>query len=164
MVRQGRVCCLKALLQRVSRAAVRVDGEVVGRIDAGLLVLLGVERGDGIGACDRLARKTAELRIFADLEGRMNLSVVESGGSVLVISQFTLIADTRRGRRPSYARAASPEKADALYRRYVERLREIGLPVETGIFQAMMQVELVNDGPVTILLEKIEASPSGTVD
>jgi D-tyrosyl-tRNA(Tyr) deacylase len=144
---------LKVLLQRVSRAAVRVDGEVVGEIGRGLLVLLGVERGDGEGTADYLADKSAELRIFPDAEGRMNLSVEEVGGSVLVVSQFTLAASTRKGRRPSYSKAAEPELATALYERFMERLRSRGVPVAAGVFQAMMDVELVNDGPVTILLD-----------
>lgn len=144
---------MKALLQRVRRAAVRVEGRIVGRIDAGVLVLLGVERGDDAATCDRLADKTAELRIFADERGRMNHGVRDIGGSVLVVSQFTLAADTRRGRRPSYTKAAPPDEAERLYRRFAERLRSTGLPVQTGTFQAMMEVELVNDGPVTIMLE-----------
>jgi D-tyrosyl-tRNA(Tyr) deacylase len=148
-----RVERLKVLLQRVKRAAVKVDGEVVGQIGKGILVLLGVERGDDERTADYLADKSAELRIFPDGEGRMNLSVEDVGGSVLVVSQFTLAAATRKGRRPSYSGAAEPELATALYERFMERLRSRGVPVAAGVFQAMMDVELVNDGPVTILLD-----------
>jgi D-tyrosyl-tRNA(Tyr) deacylase len=144
---------LKVLLQRVKRASVRVDGEIVGEIGKGLLVLLGVERGDDGEGTDWLADKSAELRIFPDDKGRMNLSVEDVGGSVLVVSQFTLAASTRKGRRPSYSKAAEPKLATALYERFMERLRSRGVPVAAGIFQAMMDVELVNDGPVTILLD-----------
>ena len=144
---------MKTLLQRVSRAEVRVDGAVVGAIGPGLVVLLGVERDDTEAEADRQADKTAELRIFPDDEGRMNRDVVEVAGSVLVVSQFTLAASTRRGRRPSFDGAAPPDLARALYERYAARLRARGVPVATGIFQARMEVELVNDGPVTILLD-----------
>jgi len=144
---------LKVLIQRVSRAAVRVDGETVASIGSGLLVLLGVERDDRTEDADEMADKTAELRIFADDEGRMNHSVEQAGGAVLVVSQFTLAASTRKGRRPSFHPAAPPEKAESLYRRYAERLASRGLEVGEGVFQAMMEVELVNDGPVTILLD-----------
>ncbi len=144
---------MKTLLQRVSRASVRVDGEIVGSIGPGLLVLLGVERDDVTADADYMAVKTAGLRIFPDRMGNMNRSVLDTGGSALVISQFTLAADTRRGRRPSFSSAARPELADALYRRYVERMKAEGVAVETGVFQAMMEVELVNDGPVTVLLD-----------
>ena len=144
---------MKVLLQRVLRAAVHVEGRTVGRIGHGLLVLVGVEHGDRSGDVDYLADKTAELRIFADESGRANRSVEEAGGDVLVVSQFTLAASTRRGRRPSYSRAASPETAQPLYERFADRLRSRGLNVASGVFQAMMQVELVNDGPVTILLD-----------
>jgi D-tyrosyl-tRNA(Tyr) deacylase len=144
---------LKVLLQRVSRAEVRVDGEVVGEIGRGLLILLGVERGDDDRTADYMADKSAELRIFPNVEGKMNLSVEDIGGAVLVVSQFTLAASTRRGRRPSYSRAAEPETATMLYERFMERLRSRGVPVAAGVFQAMMDVELVNDGPVTILLD-----------
>jgi D-tyrosyl-tRNA(Tyr) deacylase len=144
---------LKVLLQRVSRAEVRVDGAVVGRIGRGLAVLLGVEQGDAPTDADYLADKAAELRIFADDEGRMNRSVEQVGGGVLVVSQFTLAASTRRGRRPSFTRAAPPDEAEALYRRFADRLRGRGIEVAAGVFQAMMEVELVNDGPVTILLD-----------
>lgn len=131
----------------------RVDGRTVAAIDRGLLALLGVERGDGPADADELADKTAELRIFADHEGRMNRSVEQVGGSVLVVSQFTLAACTRKGRRPSFHLAADRDLAEGLYVRFAERLAARGLPVARGIFQAMMEVELVNDGPVTILLD-----------
>jgi D-tyrosyl-tRNA(Tyr) deacylase len=144
---------VKVLLQRVSRAAVRVDGETVGSIGRGLLVLLGVEEGDTEAEADYFADKTAELRIFADEAGKMNRSVEDAGGEVLVVSQFTLAGSTRRGRRPSYTRAASPEVAIPLYGRFASRLRRRGLRVAEGVFQAMMEVELVNDGPVTLLLD-----------
>jgi len=144
---------VKVLLQRVRRAEVRVDGERVGRIGKGLLVMVGVESGDGEADADCLADKTAKLRIFPDAQGRMNLSLEESGGAALVVSQITLAAATRRGRRPSYSRAAAPEVAEPLYTRFTERLRGRGLEVASGVFRAMMEVELINDGPVTILLD-----------
>jgi D-tyrosyl-tRNA(Tyr) deacylase len=144
---------LKILLQRVSRAEVRVNDERVGRIGHGLVAFVGVERSDDESAADYLADKTAELRVFADDDGRMNRSVEEVGGAVLVVSQFTLAASTRRGRRPSYSAAAGPELAQALYERFMARLRRRGVQVASGVFQAMMQVELVNDGPVTLWLD-----------
>jgi len=144
---------LRAVLQRVSGARVRVGDEIVGEIGPGLLVLLGVGQGDGEADALSLAGKTAALRIFADDQGKMNRSVAEAGGSVLVVSQFTLFGDCRRGRRPGFSAAAPPELANRLYLRYAERLRELGLAVATGVFQAEMAVELVNDGPVTLLLD-----------
>jgi D-tyrosyl-tRNA(Tyr) deacylase len=144
---------VKVLLQRVSRAEVRVDGAVAGSIGAGLLVLLGIEHGDGEDLIDWYADKTADLRIFADGDGKMNRSVEEIGGGVLVVSQFTLAARTRKGRRPSYTDAADPAEAEPLCERFAARLTGRGLTVATGRFGAMMDVELVNDGPVTILLE-----------
>jgi D-tyrosyl-tRNA(Tyr) deacylase len=144
---------VKVLVQRVSRAAVRVEGEEVGAIGQGMLVFLGVEQGDGTGDVDYMADKTAELRVFQDDAGRMNRSLLETGGAALVVSQFTLAGSTRRGRRPSFSKAADPDVAEPLYLRFVRRLRERGVPVETGLFQAMMQVELVNDGPVTLMLD-----------
>jgi len=144
---------VKVLLQRVRRAEVRVDEKRVGCIGPGLLVLVGVEQGDRAEDADYLADKTAELRIFADSEGRMNRSLEETGGAALVVSQFTLAAVTRRGRRPSYSRAAPPEIAESLYEHFADRLAARGIPVERGVFQAMMEVELINDGPVTILLD-----------
>jgi D-tyrosyl-tRNA(Tyr) deacylase len=137
----------------VSRAEVRVEGAVVGSIGKGLLVLIGVERQDTAEDADYLADKTVQLRIFPDGEGRMNLDLKEAGGAALVISQFTLAASTRRGRRPSFDAAAPPDAAESLYRRFHERIECWGVPVATGRFQAMMEVELVNDGPVTILLD-----------
>ena len=130
-----------------------VDGETRGAIDRGLLVLLGVGADDDASDASYLAEKTAGLRIFEDAEGKMNLSVEDVAGGVLVVSQFTLFGDVRRGRRPNFSEAAPPAKAEALYEDYVEQLRLRGLKVETGVFQAMMQVELTNQGPVTILLD-----------
>jgi D-tyrosyl-tRNA(Tyr) deacylase len=144
---------LKVLLQRVSRAVVRVGDSTVASIGPGLLVLLGVETGDLETDADRLADKTAELRIFPDDAGRMNRSVEERGGEVLVVSQFTLVAATRHGRRPSFSRAAEPVTAERLWARFADRLAERGLRVARGVFGAMMEVELVNDGPVTIWLD-----------
>jgi D-tyrosyl-tRNA(Tyr) deacylase len=144
---------VKVLLQRVRSASVRVGARRVGTIGTGLLVFLGVEVDDGAEDADYHAGKTADLRIFPDAAGRMNCSVIETGGEVLVVSQFTLAASTRRGRRPSYTRAAPPALAEQLYLRFIERLRERRLNVECGVFQALMEVELVNDGPVTILLD-----------
>lgn len=144
---------MRVLLQRVSRAAVTVDGQITGRVGAGLLALVGVAREDTAATAQRLAAKTAALRIFADDARLMNRSIQEVGGAVLAVSQFTLCADTRRGNRPSFTEAAPPDQGEAVYRAYVEALRARGLTVETGVFGAHMQVELVNDGPVTILLE-----------
>ena len=142
-----------AVVQRVTRASVRVGSETVGAIDAGLLVLLGVALGDTEAESEWLANKCAELRIFRDDADKMNLSVIDIGGSVLVVSQFTLLGDCSRGRRPSFTNAAPPAEADRLYRNFVDRLVSRGLNVATGVFQAMMEVELVNDGPVTMLLD-----------
>lgn len=144
---------MRAVLQRVRSARVEVAGEVVGEIGAGLLVLLGVAQGDQTTQARALAKKTAELRIFEDAEGKMNLSVQEIGGAVLAVSQFTLLADCRKGRRPGFSAAAPPEVANSLYQDYVTALSASGLTVATGIFQAEMQVHLVNDGPVTLLLD-----------
>ena len=144
---------MRAVIQRVSRASVTVDGRVVGQIGIGLLVLLGVAQGDDEAAADYLADKTAGLRIFEDADEKMNLSCAEVGGAVLVVSQFTLYGDVRKGKRPSFDRAARPDDANRLYEYFVSRIRASGLKCETGIFQAMMDVELVNDGPVTILLD-----------
>lgn len=142
------------VLQRVSRAQVRVEGGPVGSIGAGLLVLAAVERGDGEAQVAWCARKVGDVRIFPDGEGKMNLSVRDAGGSVLAVSQFTLVGDLRKGTRPSFSDAASPEEARALFDRFVALMRESGLRVETGVFQAMMEVELVNDGPVTLILKR----------
>jgi len=144
---------VRAVIQRVTRASVSVDARVAGKIGAGLLVLLGVGRSDNPESAAYLAEKIANLRIFSDEEGKMNLSLLDNGGSVLVVSQFTLYGDTRAGRRPSYIQAAPPEEASRLYEEFVRSMRSLGVPVETGVFQAHMQVELVNDGPVTILLD-----------
>ncbi len=144
---------MRAVVQRVSEASVQVAGEVVGQIGPGLAVLVGVKQDDTEADARYLADKTAHLRVFADAEGRMNLSLRETAGGVLVVSQFTLYGDIRRGRRPSYAAAAAPDLAEALYHRYCDLLRAAGLPVQTGRFGAMMTVRLVGDGPVTILLD-----------
>lgn len=141
-------------MQRVSRASVRVDGREVGSIGRGLLVLLGVARGDDSGKVSWMADKIAGLRIFADEEGKMNRDVASVGGEVLVVSQFTLYGDVSRGRRPSFVEAAPPEEAIPLYEAFVAALRDRGLRVATGEFGAMMQVELVNDGPVTLVIER----------
>ncbi len=140
------------LIQRVSRAKVTVDDQIVGAIDKGLLILLGVEHADDEAAADKLAQRIANYRVFTDSEGKMNNSVIDESGSVLVVSQFTLAADTRKGRRPSFSSAATPDQAKALYLRFCEAMNKQGLPVETGQFAADMQVELVNDGPVTFEL------------
>jgi D-tyrosyl-tRNA(Tyr) deacylase len=144
---------VRAVVQRVSRAEVRVDGQVTGSIGRGLAVLLGVWKEDGEDDARLLADKLAALRIFEDDAGKMNLALAEVGGGVLVVSQFTLLGDVRKGNRPSFTEAAPPEAANALYERFCALLREKGLPVGTGVFRASMEVELVNDGPVTILLD-----------
>jgi D-aminoacyl-tRNA deacylase len=144
---------VRAVVQRVSRASVKVDGEIIGAIDLGLLVLIGVAHDDAEADAEYLADKISGLRIFEDADGKMNRSVVDVGGAVLAVSQFTLFGDVRRGKRPSFDAAARPEKAVPLYERLVSLLRAAGLRCETGKFQAMMQVELVNEGPVTILLD-----------
>ena len=144
---------MRAVVQRVSEAAVRVDGEVRGAIGAGALVLLGVARGDGAVEADRLAGRVARLRIFENDEGRFDRSLLDTGGAALVVSQFTLIADSDKGNRPSFAGAAPPAEAEPLYERFCAAMRGFGVPVETGVFGARMQVELVNDGPVTIVLD-----------
>jgi len=144
---------VKALLQRVSRASVRIEGREHSAIGAGLLVLLGVEKGDTADDASALARKTVELRIFEDEAGKMNRSVVEAPGQILVVSQFTLAGDCRRGRRPSFDQAAPPDVARALYETFVQTIQALGVPVSTGVFQAMMDIELVNQGPVTFILD-----------
>ena len=144
---------MRAVVQRVSRAQVRVDGAVSGEVGRGLVVLLGVARGDGADDARSLAEKVALLRVFEDEAGKMNLSVLDVGGAVLVVSQFTLLGDGRKGNRPSFIEAAPPEEADALYQAFCQHLRGRGLAVATGVFRAHMEVELVNDGPVTILLD-----------
>jgi D-tyrosyl-tRNA(Tyr) deacylase len=147
---------VRALLQRSTGAAVRVDGEVVGSIEGGLVILLGVGPDDIEATADDLARKTAELRIFRDEAGRTNRSLLDAGGEALVVSQFTLFADTRRGRRPGFTSGAAPEPAERLYSRFCEALRGLGVTVATGRFGAEMAVELVNDGPFTIWLDTAE--------
>jgi len=144
---------MKAVLQRVSRASVRVNDEVVGEIGLGLCVLLGVGRSDRADEATRLAGKTARLRVFEDENGRFDRSLLDIGGEALVVSQFTLLGDTAKGNRPSFVDAAPPEDAEPLYERFCEELRRLGVPVQTGVFGARMAVELVNDGPVTIVLE-----------
>ena len=144
---------MKAVVQRVSRAGVDVAGRRVAEIGRGLLVLLGVARGDGEAEADYMARKIAGLRVFGDAEGKLNLSVQDAGGAVLLVSQFTLCGDCRKGRRPSFTEAAALDEAQRLYEAVAVKLRSQGLEVKTGQFQEHMHVELVNDGPVTLLLE-----------
>ena len=144
---------MRAVVQRVSRAQVAVDGEVVGDIGRGLLVLLGVTHTDNEADADYLAGKIAGLRVFEDQNGKMNLDTAAVSGGILVVSEFTLYGDVRRGKRPSFDAAAPPGRARELYQYFVERIRDAGLPCQTGRFQEMMEVELVNDGPVTILLD-----------
>ena len=144
---------MKALLQRVTRASVSIAGEVVGRVDRGLVVFVGVASGDTEKDAQYLAQKTANLRIFADDEGRFNISALSVSGELLVVSQFTLLADTKKGRRPSFTSAAMPAQAEELFERFITAVRNTGLKVETGRFQQYMQVEIHNDGPVTILLD-----------
>jgi D-tyrosyl-tRNA(Tyr) deacylase len=147
---------VRVLLQRTTGARVRVDGEVVGEIGAGLVVLLGIGPDDDDATVDALARRVTELRIFDDADGRTNLSLADVGGAALVVSQFTLYADTRRGRRPGFTGAAAPKLAERLYLRFADALRDLGVEVATGRFGAVMAVELVNDGPFTIWLDTAE--------
>ncbi len=149
---------MKMVIQRVSRAEVRVDGKAVGRIGVGLAVLVGLERGDGEKQLQRAVRRVATLRVFSDNEGRMNRGLDEVAGSVLAVSQFTLAGSVRKGRRPSFDRALAGDAAEPLFDRFLELLREEGVTVETGVFGALMDVELVNDGPVTLIWED---SPEG---
>ncbi|NQW04667.1 MAG: D-tyrosyl-tRNA(Tyr) deacylase [Acidobacteria bacterium] len=144
---------MRAVITRVTFASVSIEGRVVSEIEHGLLVLIGVAGEDGSADSDYVAAKIRDLRIFGDTAGKMNLSVVDVGGSVLAVSQFTLLADVRRGRRPSFIRAAPPEAANEAYEGVVDRLRASGLDVKTGVFQADMQVASVNDGPVTIWID-----------
>lgn len=144
---------MRAVVQRVSRASVTVSGEVVGKIGRGFLVLLGVAADDSAEDATYLASKVAGLRVFEDAEGKMNLGLAEVGGKMLVVSQFTLLGDCRKGKRPSFIQAARPEEADALYRTFVAAVAGQGIAVETGRFQTHMDVELVNDGPVTLLVD-----------
>jgi D-aminoacyl-tRNA deacylase len=148
---------MRAVVQRVSRARVSVGEEVVGKIGPGLLVLLGVAKSDNVAQAEYLAAKITGLRVFNDENGKMNLSLAETQGAVLAVSQFTLHGDARKGKRPSFDEAAPPELARELYEYFVAKIREVGIPCETGRFQALMQVELVNDGPVTILLDSTRA-------
>ena len=144
---------MRAVCQRVSRAQVRVEGRTCAQVGPGLCVLLGVSRGAGREAASRLAGKVARLRVFPDEAGRFDRSVLDAGGAALVVSQFTLIADTAKGNRPSFTAAAPPEEAEPLYERFCTELESLGVPVERGVFGAHMELELVNDGPVTIVLE-----------
>ena len=147
---------MRALIQRVTEASVSIDGAAVGSIGSGLVVLLGVADGDDDADAQYLVDKVVNMRIFADELGRFNLSALDVGAALLVVSQFTLYADTRRGRRPDFTRAAGPDEANGLYERAVEMFREKGLRVATGRFQAYMQVHLVNDGPVTIMVDSAD--------
>ena len=148
---------MRAVIQRVSRAKVTVNGETTGEIGSGLLVLLAVGNGDTRAEADYLAEKTTGLRIFEDADGKMNLSVADAGGALLVVSQFTLYGDVRRGKRPSFDAAAPPQQARELYEYFVGKIRAAGLRCETGRFQETMKVDLVNEGPVTILLDSSKA-------
>lgn len=147
---------MRAVVQRVAQASVEVDGQTVGQIGRGLLVLLGVGQRDTLEDAAYLARKIAGLRVFADAEGKMNLALADVGGGVLVVSQFTLYGDTRKGNRPSFVEAASPNQGKQLYERFCDLLAQQGVHVETGVFQAHMQVHLINDGPVTLWLDSAE--------
>ena len=149
---------MRAVVQRVSRAQVSVGEEIIGKIGAGLLVLLGVAKADTPEDANYLASKILGLRIFEDGDGKMNLSIADINGALLAVSQFTLYGDARKGRRPSFDQAAPPQQANELYEYFVGKIRESGMTCETGRFQAMMQVELVNDGPVTILLDSSRVS------
>jgi len=144
---------MRVVLQRVSRASVRVDGDVVGAIERGVVLLVGIARGDAGDVLDSVARKIVSLRIFEDEAGKMNRSLDEVHGAILAVPQFTLLGETRKGRRPSFTRAALPQEAAPLFDRFVESLRGLQVPVETGVFGAKMAVELVNDGPVTFIVE-----------
>src|SRR5947209_16746291 len=144
---------MRAVCQRVSQARVRVAGEIVAEIGPGLCVLLGVGRGDAGDEAARLAGKVTRLRVFPDAAGRFDRSVLEAGGAALVVSQFTLLADTAKGNRPSFAAAAPPDEAEPLYERFCDELRALGVPVAQGVFRARMAVELVNSGPVTIIVD-----------
>ena len=144
---------MRAVVQRVKHSTVRADNEIVGQIGSGLLVLLGVAKGDTAEDADYLANKIINLRIFEDEDRKMNRSLIETGGELLAVSQFTLLADCRKGRRPSFIEAAEPEKATNLYERFADMVRAKGVKVQTGRFRAMMEVALINEGPVTIIIE-----------
>lgn len=144
---------MRAVVQRVKQSSVKAGNEVVGQIGRGLLVLLGVARDDTVKDADYLVNKIINLRIFEDPDGKMNRSLLETGGELLAVSQFTLLADCRKGRRPSFVEAADPNKATDLYEKFVDRVRENGVKVQTGRFRAMMEVALINDGPVTVIIE-----------
>lgn len=144
---------MKGLIQRVSHASVRVDGEVTGAIDGGILLLLGIEQGDSQASAEKLLQRVLNYRIFPDADDRMNLSLSDTGGGLLIVSQFTLVADTRKGLRPGFSRGATPAEGERLYNLFVEQARARHNPVQTGRFGADMKVELLNDGPVTFLLE-----------
>jgi D-tyrosyl-tRNA(Tyr) deacylase len=144
---------MRAVVQRVKKCSVKTDNEIIGRIDKGLLVMLGVAKGDSSSDADYLANKIVNLRIFEDDDAKMNRSLLSTGGRMLVVSQFTLLGDCRKGRRPSFTAAAEPQKALELYDHFVHQVRQLGIPVETGRFQALMEVVLINDGPVTLVLE-----------
>lgn len=147
---------MRVVLQRVARATVAVDGEIVASIGAGLLLLVGAEHGDGAAEAQRLSTKCAEMRIFNDAEGKFNRSVIDAAGEALVVSQFTLLADIRKGRRPSFTRAAAPEIAGPLVEAFAQCLRDLGVATKMGRFGAHMDVELLNDGPVTIVIDSGE--------
>jgi D-tyrosyl-tRNA(Tyr) deacylase len=144
---------MKAVIQRVSKASVDVDGKIISSIGDGLLVLIGIEQGDRPSDADYLAEKIAHLRIFEDDNGKMNRSLLETGGQMLVVSQFTLLGDCRKGRRPSFVKAAPPDIADRLYEHFSDQVSQKGIDVQTGRFRTLMKVSLVNDGPVTLILE-----------
>ena len=150
---------MRIVLQRVSRAAVRVDGAVVGEVGEGLLLLAAFAEQDGPDELQWMARKCVDLRVFRDAEGRMNRSLREVGGGILLVSQFTLYGDARKGRRPSFVGSAGPERAEALYEDFAAELKGLEVPVATGVFGAMMEVELVNDGPVTLILDRGGPTP-----
>ncbi len=147
---------MRAVIQRVSKASVEVNSQKIAQINHGMLILLGVKKGDTNKEAELLAKKTVNLRIFSDDEDKMNLSLIDVNGQVIVVSQFTLYGNCKKGRRPSFIEAALPEKADTLYRYYVQCLKNENISVQTGEFQAMMQVKIVNEGPVTLILDSAE--------